>query len=62
MLEKKEIETVTLFVIDEYGRTLIEDKELLEIVNGADVLFSKNYEGCNSACGSNGVCANISCI
>lgn len=52
----------SLFTIDEYGRTKIENKEILELISGAGSLLAEIDDGsCNKGCGSNGACANINC-
>lgn len=48
------------YLVDEFGRVIIQDVELFEQINGAgDPIF--NAFASNSGCGSNGACANAGC-
>ena len=47
--------------IDEYGRTVINDEELLKLISGANMEQYISSEHCNTGCGSNGACYNSGC-
>lgn len=49
----------TNFVVDEFGRVIINDFELMKQINGAGNPALNILS--NTACGSNGACANAAC-
>lgn len=60
-MENSEIDPV-IFITDEYGRTNLKDKKILEFISGAGDFLSIPDDGrCNNKCGSNGACFNVKC-
>lgn len=48
------------YVTDEFGRIVIENKEILEYINGyGELELLTSFS--NKACGSNGACGNTGC-
>lgn len=60
-MENSEIDPV-IFITDEYGRTNLKDKKILEFISGAGDYFPiPDGERCNDSCGSNAACFNVKC-